>query len=267
MSDYALVLSDAEVERYRSMAELARQAESRQWAAIGIGQGATVADIGCGPGAVSSSVAGMVGPDGQVWAVDQDLNALATAEQLAARLRLTNVRCQVGRADCTGLPSSAADVVMMRHVLAHNGGHEQAIVDHLATLVRPGGFVYLVDVEAQGVRLRPAEPDIEDLGARYRAFQGQRGNDLSVGLRLDELLAAADLELVEFGGRYDIFSQPAFQGPAWAARQMMVDAGFATPDDLARWAAAFDRIKAAGGDGLRFFVPVFWAIGRRPAYA
>lgn len=265
MSDYALVLSDLEVERYRSMAELARQAESRQWAAIGIGPGATVADVGCGPGAVSTSVAGMVGPDGHVWAVDQDPHALATAAQLAAKLGLTNVRCQVGRADGTGLPSSAADVAMMRHVLAHNGGREQAIVDHLATLVRPGGFVYLVDVESQGVRLRPAEPDIVDLGDRYRAFQTQRGNDLSVGLRLDELLAAADLELVEFGGRYDIFGQPGFRPPSWAARQMMVDAGCATSDDLARWAAAFERIDGARGDGLTFFVPVFWAIGCRPA--
>jgi precorrin-6B methylase 2 len=264
MSDYALVLSDVELERYRSMADAARQSESHQWAAIGIGAGATVADVGCGPGAVSTLVAGLVGPDGLVWAVDQDPDAVATAEQLAASLGLTNVRCQVGRADSTGLPPSAVDVVMMRHVLAHNGGREQAIVDHLATLVRPGGFVYLVDVEAEGVRMRPEEPDVADLGARYRAFQASRGNDLSVGLRLGELVAAAGLELVEFGGRYDIFSRPQFRGPAWAARQMMVDSGLATLDDLARWNAAFERVDAGGGS-LTFFVPVFWAIGRRAA--
>lgn len=263
MSDYALALSDVEVERYLSMAEMARRAESRQWAAIGIGEGATVADVGCGPGAVSAAVAGQVGPNGQVWAVDQDPHALATAGQLAARLGLTNVRCQAGRADGTGLPASAADVVMMRHVLAHNGGREQAIVDHLASLVRPGGFVYLVDVEAQGARLRPPEPDLVDLGDRYRAFQTQRGNDLSVGLRLGELVVAAGLELVDFGGRYDIFSQPRFRPPSWAARQMMVDAGVATADDVARWSAAFDRVDAAGDGWLTVFVPMFWAIGRR----
>ena len=258
---YALALSDDEVERYRSMAERARHSESAQWAAIGIAPGATVADVGCGPGAVSTLVAELVGPAGRVWAVDQDRRSLATAQQLAAQLGLTNVSFQAGRADDTGLPAAAADVVMMRHVLAHNGGREQAIVDHLATLVRPGGFVYLVDVEAQGARVRPAEPDIVDISDRYRSFQAQRGNDLSVGLRLGELVAGAGLELVDFGGRYDIFSQPGFRPPSWAARQMMVDAGCATPDDVARWGAAFERIDASGRD-LTYFVPMFWAIGR-----
>jgi ubiquinone/menaquinone biosynthesis C-methylase UbiE len=260
-SDYALALSEDEVERYRSMAERARHSESAQWAAIGIAPGATVADVGCGPGAVSTLVAQLVGPAGHVWAVDQDRLALATAEQLAARLGLTNVSFHAGRADSTSLPAAGAEVVMMRHVLAHNGGREQAIVDHLATLVRPGGFVYLVDVEAEGARVRPAEPDIVDISDRYRAFQAQRGNDLSVGLRLGELVAGAGLELVDFGGRYDIFSQPGFRPPSWAARQMMVDAGCATPDDVARWGSAFERIDAESRD-LTYFVPMFWAIGR-----
>ena len=89
--------------------------------AVRIGPAATVADVGCGPGAVSALVGGLVGPDGHIGAVDQDRRALATAEQLAARLGSTNVHCHVGRADNTGLPSAAADVAMMRHVLVHNG--------------------------------------------------------------------------------------------------------------------------------------------------
>ena len=48
------------------------------------------------------------------------------------------------------------DVAVLRHVLAHNGGGEQAIVDHLARLVRPGGHVYLLDVDAlSGSSRRP----------------------------------------------------------------------------------------------------------------
>jgi len=56
---------------------------------------------------------------------------------------------------------------MIRHVLAHNGGREEAIVGHAAALVRPGGSVYLVDVEASAIRTRPPEPDLDDLAARY----------------------------------------------------------------------------------------------------
>lgn len=44
-------------------------------------------------------------------------------------------------------------MAMLRHVLAHNGGQEQAIVGHLATLIRPGGSVYLADGDQSGFRI------------------------------------------------------------------------------------------------------------------
>lgn len=136
MNDYALALSDAEVARYQRMARSAHQHEAAQWAAAGIVEGAMVADIGCGPGAVSTLAARLVAPGGEVWAVDQDPQAVAMAERLAATLGLDNVRCQVGSATATGLEPGTFDVVFMRHVLAHNGGREQDIVDQ-----KPGGCV------------------------------------------------------------------------------------------------------------------------------
>src|SRR5918997_5365413 len=84
-SDYALALSDAEVTRYQRMAESAYQREAAQWAAAGIVEGAVVADVGCGPGAVSIVTARLVAPGGQVWTVDQDAPAVAMAEALAAQ--------------------------------------------------------------------------------------------------------------------------------------------------------------------------------------
>jgi hypothetical protein len=85
-----------------------------------------------------------------------------------------------------------------------------------------------------------------------------------VGLRLDELLAGAGLEMVEFSGRYDIIEPPpGTRTPGWAAREALVASGLATPDDVARWEAAFVR-----ADGMQerptVFVPMFCAIGRRP---
>ena len=52
-SGYALTLGEDEVRRYRYMAEAARQSEQDLWQAAGITPGATVADIGCGPGVCS----------------------------------------------------------------------------------------------------------------------------------------------------------------------------------------------------------------------
>src|SRR2546423_1043501 len=84
-----------------------------------------------------------------------------------------------------------SDYAMMRHVLAHNGGHEQAIVDPLATLPRPGGTVYLVDVDLAAVRILDADPELDDLSERYVRFHVARGDDPIVGLRLGNFLRAA----------------------------------------------------------------------------
>jgi SAM-dependent methyltransferase len=264
MASYALQLGDEEVRRYHAMAQTAVAVEGDYWQIAGINWGAAVADVGCGPGAVSVLLAKKVGHEGQVWAVDTDPQAVQRAAALAAGAGMSNVQAMVGDAAATGLPVGQLDVAVLRHVLAHNGGREQAIVDHLASLVRPGGCVYLVDVDGTAVRMRPKDRDLEDLYQRYEEFRRCRGNDISVGLRLDELLRTAGLDLIDFTGRYDIGkAQPGLRGPAWAAREAIVEAGLATPADVARWSAAFERADGHP-DRPTLFVPIFVAIGRTP---
>ena len=77
---------------------------------------------------------------------------------------------------------------MLRHVLAHNGGSEDGIVAHLATLLRPGGCLYLVDADGTAIRTVPEDVDLEDLQQRYLTFHTAQGNDVRAGLRLGERL-------------------------------------------------------------------------------
>jgi ubiquinone/menaquinone biosynthesis C-methylase UbiE len=259
--DYALMLSDAEVRRYRLMAELARAAETDLWRQAGIGEGTKVADIGCGPGGLFPAVVDAVGPSGQVTGVDADPGAAGLARALVQANGWDNVTVNVGRAEDTGLTPAAFDVVMMRHVLAHNGPREQSIVNHLASLVRPGGSVYLVDVDAGAMRTRPTDPDVEDLASTYIRFHAQRGNDLQTGLRLPELLSAGGLEVMAYRGWYNIIkAPPGLRPPSWAARDAMIEAGLATAADVERWGAALDQLTERG---VTIFAPVFGAIGRR----
>lgn len=265
MADYALQLSDTELVRYEMMATRALEAERDLWAAAGLVEGATVADIGCGPGAVSIALARQVGPTGRVLAFDRSPEAVEMARMVTARAGVENVTVDVADADATGVAPSSVDVAMIRHVLAHNGGREADIVTHASSLVRPGGCVYLIDTEGSAVRMRPSDPDLADLNDRYWQWHAQQGNDMSIGLRLAELLAGAGMEIVDFSGRYDIIAAPpGLRPPSWAAREALVASGMATPDDVARWEAAFAR-----ADGMEqrptAFVPLFCAIGRRPA--
>ena len=260
---YALELSEGEVERYRMMADRARADEADLWELAGIGSGARVADVGCGPGAMLPALSDAVGPGGRVQAVDADPAAVAAARALAAAAALANVSVAEARADHTGLEPGSLDVVMLRHVLAHNGGAEDAIVGHLATLVRPGGCVYLVDADGTAVRVLPEHADLADLAERYAAFRAARGDDNRAGLRLADRLARAGLEVVEFRGRYVIGEPPpGVRPPGWAAREAMVTAGVATGDDLRRWERAFQELEAAPVRPT-FFAPFFTAVGRR----
>jgi 2-polyprenyl-3-methyl-5-hydroxy-6-metoxy-1,4-benzoquinol methylase len=166
---YALALDEAEVSRYRLMAEQARAAEAGLWQEAGIVAGAQVADVGCGPGALLPALAAAVRPGGKVAAIDADPDAVAAARALVAKAGLVNVAVRAGSAARTGLPAGSQDVVMLRHVLAHNGGSEDAIVAHLATLLRPGGCLFLVDADGTAIRTVPQDPDLADLGAAVRA--------------------------------------------------------------------------------------------------
>jgi SAM-dependent methyltransferase len=266
VTDYALRLSEAELNRYRVMAEHARAAEADLWQLAGIVAGAVVADIGCGPGAILPALSEAVGPGGVVHALDADADARAAARTLIEAAGLSNTDVREGRAEDTGFEVSSFDAVMMRHVLAHNGRQEQAIVDHLAGLVRPGGAVYLLDIDGPGLRTRNADPDLADLNDKYAQFHALRGNDLQVGLRLDALLETAGLQVIGYRGWYTIITPPpGLRGPAWAGRDAMLAAGVATAEDVARWSAAFDRSEAtANAPRMKLFAPMFAAVGRRP---
>jgi ubiquinone/menaquinone biosynthesis C-methylase UbiE len=264
MADYALRLSEDEITRYRLMAELSRSREADVWAAAGIASGAQVADVGCGPGAMLPALSEAVGPTGWVEAVDGDGEAVVAAGALVEASGLANVSVRQGRAEETGLAPGAFDVVMMRHVLAHNGTAAQAIVRHLATLLKPGACAFVVDVDMKAMRLRPEDPAATELMDCYAEFQVQRGGALQVGLHLDQLLEGAGLEVVLYHGVADVVRLPiGVRGPAWAAREAMVAAGVATEADVARWGERLTALEAAGTQ-ITMFAPRYLAVGRRP---
>jgi SAM-dependent methyltransferase len=265
---YALRLSDDELGRYRMMAERARAEEGDLWALAGLLPGARVADVGCGPGAMLVALAEVVGPSGNVVGVDADPAAVTAARSALAAARqrgaVASGTVQQGRAEATGLTLGSVDTVVLRHVLAHNGGVEQRIVDHLATLVRPGGHVYLLDVDLSTGTMNPTLPEAIELHTCYQRWHERQGNDPQVGRRLADFGKAAGLEVVAYRGWTVNGPAPrGMRGPAWAARDELVRAGLATAEDVARWDAAFAALDAAP-ERPEFTLDVFAAVCRRP---
>ena len=262
---YALRLSEAERTRYRMMAQRARETEAGLWERAGVVRGATIADIGCGPGATLVMLADVVGESGSVVGVEPDADARAAALAEIAERGLTNARVVDGDAAATPLEPGAYDVVMIRHVLFHVGQRAPSLVQHLATLLRPGGTLYAADTDATASRISPADADVLEAMARYRDFQQARGSNVDIGPHLGELFVAAGLEIAERAGIVNIIPahMHSLGGPLVAAQAEMRAAGAATEADFERWDAA--RRRLASVPNAVMFIPLFIAVGRRPA--
>lgn len=263
MAEYTLQVTEDELARYRMMAANAIADEGDAFVAAGVTEGATVLDVGCGPAAIAAEMGHMVGPTGRVIGIERAPEALTAARQLLGE-GPGNVELRQGVATDTGVEPGSVDVVMMRHVLAHNGGDEQAIVDHLATLPRSGGSVYLLDVDLSAFRVLGSVDDLVDLQDRYVQFHRGRGNDPSVGLRLAELARDAGLTDVEHRGWFDIQTMPpGMRGPAWSARGQMLADAVVTEAEIEAWDAAFQQSDA---DEKRptVFAAVFSCVARVP---
>jgi SAM-dependent methyltransferase len=263
-----LRLSECDLDSYRSLAAGACEREEASWALAGIVPGARVAGIGGCAGLVLAALARLVAPDGLAVGVASAAEAHVPAEDLIGAEGLTKALVRRATAAATGPEPGSFDVVMQRHVLVHNGGRERAIVLQLASLLRPGGALYLVETDLLAVRVVPSpEPDLADLTDRWRDWMRDLGNDLSIGARLAELAAAAGLEVTELAADYDVVELGArTRPPAWAARVAMVAAGVATEADVERWDSALQRAERQSGERL-VYVPLFRVVARRPPVA
>ncbi len=262
---YALALSDGEIQRYRFMAQAAREREAQWWQLAGITDGASVLDLGCGPGLVAIELSQAVGASGRVIGVDREVDAVATARALLDEAGHPGTDVHCAEAWNTGLEPGAFDVVCLRHVLAHNTADEVTrILEHVQVLLRPGGCCYIAESDLTANRIDPPIADLSDLTERYIAYLRSVGRNPSSGPMMGSTLLSAGFELV---GRHAEYLMPppgrGVRPPAWAARGAMVEAGIASADDVARWDRALtDHLEHA----VNIFVAGHLIIGRMPQH-
>lgn len=122
-------------------------------AALPIGPGDEVADVGAGTGIYLEPFSRAVGPEGTVYAVDIAQTLVDYIDAKAAERGLDNVRATLGEGASTTLPDGSLDLVFTSDVY-HHFERPRAMNEHLFAALRPGGTYAVLDF-----RRGPEAPD------------------------------------------------------------------------------------------------------------
>jgi SAM-dependent methyltransferase len=144
---------------------------------------------------VTFELARLVGPAGQVLALDIDETKLELARQEAAALRLGNVefrRSAIGDGD----PETGFDLVYARFLLTHLPYPSHALSTMLHSL-RPGGALVVEDIDMSGSFCHPESAAYRRYVELYTQAAQRNGADPNLGPKLPGLLAAAGLADVQ----------------------------------------------------------------------
>jgi predicted methyltransferase len=117
--------------------------------ALGIADGAVVADIGAGGGWFTVRLAHRVGPNGVVLAEDVQRQMIESIERRVLREGLRNVRTVLGRDDDPRLPKDALDAVLIVDAY-HEVQNRIALLRNIREALKPSGRLGIVDFRLDG---------------------------------------------------------------------------------------------------------------------
>ena len=123
-------------------------------AAMDIGAGAAVADVGAADGFLTRPLARAVGPTGRVFAVDIDDAALNRLRKRLEEDRLQNVTVIKGAVDDPKLPEGALDAAVIVNSY-HEMAEHQSMLVALRRALKPDGRLVIVEPVQPSRRGRP----------------------------------------------------------------------------------------------------------------
>ncbi|MGB7035672.1 MAG: methyltransferase domain-containing protein [Xanthobacteraceae bacterium] len=117
--------------------------------ALTLKAGDRVLDVGPGPGFVSLLMAGRVGAEGLVYAIDPAAEALAYLARLQNERGIRNIQTFAADAATVELPGVTVDAALIAMVL-HHADDPAGILRNVARLTKPEGLTVIAEFDPDG---------------------------------------------------------------------------------------------------------------------
>lgn len=114
----------------------------KQLQKVGIKEGQTILDFGCGSGSYAIPAARIVEEKGRIYALDIHPLAVRAVAKKARKQSLTNITTILSARD-TGLPDESIDVVLLYDTIQHIGD-KQALLKELHRVMKPNGLLSIL---------------------------------------------------------------------------------------------------------------------------
>ena len=184
-----------------------------------LSSGATVLDVGCGPGTITADLATIVAP-ARVTALEVTEAALGLSRAEIVRRGLTNVDFAVGDVHALDFPDDTFDVVHAHQVLQHLGDPVAALRE-MRRVTRPGGVIAVRDSDYAAFAWYPRLPGLDEWLALYERVARGNGGEPDAARHLLAWAHAAGLTDVSASSSTWCFATPAdreWWGGMWAER-------------------------------------------------
>lgn len=245
--DYVLGTNGEEIQRLGLQHRVWREAALDGWRRAGIAAGSRVLDAGAGPGFAAADLAELVGPGGEVVAVERSARFARAGRAVCAERGRGNVSFHELDLMSDPLPGGDFDAAWVRWVASFVTS-PATLVAKLAAAVRAGGVAIFHEYAAYSTwRLAPRSRRMEEFVNRVMESWRAAGGEPDVALELPSLLARAGFS-VNSAAPLVRCVRPADQSWRWPASfveinlKRLVELGYAD----GAWAASVrDEFAAA----------------------
>ncbi len=196
--EYILGTDDAELRRLQFQHHAWAGPMHAILARAGLRTGATVVDLGCGPGYTTLELAETVGPAGRVIARDLSARFLAHLERVCTERGIAHIECSIGGVESLALPPGSIDAAYARWLFCWLPDPAAAVAT-IAESLRAGGALIVQDyIHWASMRLLPRDARHDAVVAACMRSWELGGGDIDVGAQLPEYATAARLVVESF---------------------------------------------------------------------